>query len=120
MSTKTYATALAVVIALAATSAKAVEIQNADHKPYTLKITENGATRDYVLGAGKDESAFCTGECTIEVVGLGTIKPIDADSAEKKYLILDGVLSDATNEHDEQRGAYGQGGHGHHYGGHAG
>jgi len=109
MRTKTCAATLAaVMIALAATSARAVEIQNLDTKAYTLRISENGQTRDYVLGAGKDEGSFCTADCSIEVVGVGKIDPIAAASPEAKYMIMDGVLADAANHYEHNRGSGGQ------------
>ncbi|MGE3935523.1 MAG: hypothetical protein AB7F67_19840 [Rhodospirillaceae bacterium] len=112
MRTKLGATALAAaMIVLAATSARAVEIQNLDSTPYTLRIVENGQARNYVLGAGRDEGSFCTSDCSIEVVGVGKIDPIDADAATARYTIMDGVLTDASNPHQDERD---NGGHGHH------
>lgn len=104
MRTKIGATALAAaMIVLAATSARAVEIQNLDSKPYTLKITEHGRTRDYTLAAGRDEGHFCASDCSIEVVGVGKIDPIAAASPEAKYMIMDGVLADAANHYEHNR-----------------
>jgi len=115
MRTKIRATALAaVMMALAATSARAVEIQNLDSKPYTLRILENGHSRDYVLGAGRDEGSFCTEDCSIEVLGVGKIDPIDADAATAQYTIMDGVLTDASNPHEDVHDNGGHGHHGHH------
>ena len=106
MRTTTCAAALAAAaIALAATSARALEIQNLDSKPYTLKITEKGRTRDYTLAAGRNEGSFCTSDCSIEIVGVGRIDPIDAAAPEAKYMIEDGVLADAAAHYDHNRRA---------------
>ena len=77
--------AVAVVAALAAGPAWALDIRNADNRDYEVTIItgdeENAYT--FTLHAGDEESAVCV-DCKISIEGVGTI---DASGVEKVEIV---------------------------------
>ena len=79
---------VAAVLALFASGALAVDIQNKDSKKYDLKIESGASTTSTSIEGNTTKANACT-ECSVEVVGAGKV---DA-KGDDVVLIKDGAVT---------------------------
>lgn len=82
------AVVICVAVLLVCGGVMAVDLKNEDSKSYEIKIHDGPTVTSSSIDGGTTRAGICS-ECTIEVVGVGTIEA----SGDQVVVIKDGELS---------------------------
>ncbi len=66
------------LLLICSTAAQAVTLQNKDHQSYDIRVT-GSSTMSTSINGGVVKNGICSGSCTIEVKGIGSVDASGSD-----------------------------------------